>query len=170
MRLSILALPVLMLACDPSETTDEFTTGDFSFQTVAVDDACFDGGFAVLFMPDGADTPSDFGSSITVPAEADLPSSYTVNLADPFNDMDVEVTGSGDTRTISGAQNTDVELDADAYPGCLVNMSIDVDLTISSADEVSGTATLNTSSFDEASCPLVDADPCAITLDIVGTR
>ena len=59
MRLSLLALPALMFACDPSEDTAEFTTGDFSFQTVAVDDACFDGGFAVLFMPDGADTPAD---------------------------------------------------------------------------------------------------------------
>jgi hypothetical protein len=170
LRLSIFALPALMFACDPSESTDDFTTGDFSFQTVAVDDACFDGGFAVLFQPDGADTPSDFGSSITVPAEVDLPSSYSVSLAAPFNDMDVDVTGSGSTRTIRGALNTDVELDADAYPGCLVDMSIDVDLTISSADEVSGTATLNTSSFDEENCPLVDSDPCTITLDIVGTR
>lgn len=170
MRLSLLVLPALMFACDPSESTDEFTTGDFEFETVAVDDACFDGGFAVLFMPDGPDTPSEFGAEITVPAEADLPASYTVNLADPFNDMDVEVTGSGNTRTIRGAQNIGVELDADAYPGCLVDMSIDVDLTISNADEVAGTAVLNTSSFDEANCPVVDSDPCAITLDIVGTR
>ena len=170
MRLSLLALPLLFVACDPDDSDEPFTTGDFEFETVAVDDACFDGGFEVLFMPDGPETPSEFGAEITVPAADELPSTYPIDLADPFNDMEVTVTGSGDTRTIRGAQNIGVELDDEAYPGCLVDMSIDVDLTISNADEVSGTATLNTSSFDEANCPVVTSDPCEITLDIVGQR
>lgn len=170
MRHVALLLPALLLACTPTDDPDAFESGSFSFQTVAVTDACFDGGFEVLFMPDGPETPTDFGSEIFIPSEDELPSTYTVNLADPFNDMEVNVTGSGNTRTIRGAVNSNVELDEDAYPGCIVDMSIDVDLTISSNDEVSGTAVLNTSGFDEPNCPTVDSDPCDITLDIVGTR
>lgn len=170
MRLSLLLLPALIVACDPSDDLNDFTTGDFAFQTVGVDDGCFDGGFDVLFQPDGPRIPNDFGSEITVPAEDELPASYTIDLADPFNDMAVTVVGEGNRRTITGAPNTDVELDEDAYPGCLVDMAIDVDLTISSVDQVSGTATLRTSGFDEPNCPVVTSDPCTIILDILGER
>ena len=114
--------------------------------------------------------PNDFGANIFVPAEDELPATYNIELADPFQDTEVTVTGSGDARTITGAVNSDVELDADAYPGCLVDMSIDVDLTIVDSDTVQGTATLDTSGFDEDSCPVVSGDPCTITLDITGTR
>ena len=170
MRKSLLLLPALLFACEPSESDADFVGGDFTFQTVAVTDACFDGGFEVLFMPDGADTPNDFGSSINIPAEADLPSTYTINLSAPFNSMEVTVTGSGNSRTITGAVNEDVELDPTAYPDCIVDMSIDVSLTLSGNDEVSGTAIMHTSGFLGENCPAVDSDPCDITLDIVGTR
>jgi hypothetical protein len=167
-----LLLPIALLAaaCNPSGGDDTFTSGEFAFQTIGVTDACFDGGFDVIFMPDGPNVPRDFGTEIFVPAEDELPSTYTISLQDPFNDMEITVTGAGDSRTVTGAENTGVELDGEAYPGCMVDMSIDISLTIVDADTVDGTAVLNTASFDEENCPAVDSDPCTITLDISGTR
>jgi len=171
MRTALLIAAVSLLAgCPPATTATPFASGDFSFQTTGVVDGCFDGGFDLLFMPEGPTVPNDFGSTIYVPAVDELPSTYNISLSDPFKSTDVTVTGADDTRTIAGALNIDVELDPTAYPGCLVDMSIDVDLTIVDADNVQGTAVLNTSSFDEGSCPVVTADPCNITLDIVGVR
>jgi hypothetical protein len=161
---------LLFAACKPSDSTSDFTTGDFQMATTGVDDACFDGGFEALFLPDGAGTTREWDDPVSIPAEDELPATYTVSLPDPFHSTEVTVTGSGDSRTVTGAENTDVEIDPDNYPGCLVDMSIDVDLTIVSADELQGTAVLHTGSWDEGSCPTVSGDPCDITIDLTGTR
>ena len=139
-------LLVLLAACSPSSSGGDFAGGNFDFETTGVQDGCY------------------------VPGEDELPSTYDVALPDPFTTTEVEVTGAADTRTVTGAVNTDVELDADNYPGCLVDMNIDVELVIVDADTVQGTATLHTAGFDEGSCPVVEADPCDITLDIQGAR
>jgi hypothetical protein len=159
---------LFLAACTPSSGGGDFTSGDFQLTTQSVDDGCLDGGMEVLFMPEGV--PSDFASTIFMPAESELPSTYTVDLQDPFNDMEVTVTGTTDTRTVTGAENNGVEFDADTYPGCLIDNSIDVALTIDGADEMHGTATLHASSFDESGCPTVDADPCDIDLTLTATR
>lgn len=163
-----LALLLLLSACEPSEEGDDFVGGSFQFETTGVDDACFDGGFEVIFMPDGPSTPNAWGDPIYLPAADELPSTYEIAMPSPFAAMQVTVTGDDATRTVTGAENLGVELDAEAYPGCLVDMSIDVALTIDSATEVHGPAVLHTSSFDEGGCPTVDADPCDITLDLRG--
>lgn len=164
-------LLILLAACSPSAGTGEaFTGGNFDFETTGVQDGCYDGSFEVLFLPEGAGTTNPWGDPIYVPGFDELPSTYEAALPDPFAATEVEVTGDAETRTVTGAQNTDVELDPDSYPGCLVDMNIDVDLVIVDADTVQGTATLHTAGFDEESCPVIDADPCDITLDIQGTR
>lgn len=168
MRSSLLCLLPLILACNPSEEDEDFTGGDFQFETYGVDDACFDGGFEVLFMPEGPQVVNEWGDPIYIPPLGDLPDTYSVTMPEPFNDMEVTVTGDETTREVDGADNEGVELDADSYPGCLVDMSIDVSLIIDSATEVHGTAVLHTASFDEGSCPAVDSDPCDITLDLRG--
>jgi len=166
--LSILLLAALC-GCPTSSDDDEFLGGDFQFETYGVTDACFDGGFEALFMPDGPDTPNEWGDPIYIPPEDELPSTYNIAMPDPFNDMEVTVSGDADSRLVDGAANLGVELDPDDYPGCLVDMDIDVDLVVDSATEVHGTAVLHTSSFDEGTCPAVDTDPCDITLDLRGT-
>ena len=163
-----LFLAVFAAACSPSGGSDAFESGDFQLTTQDVNDGCLDGGMEVLFMPEG--TPSDFASTIFIPAEDELPLTYTVDIQDPFNDMEVTVTGDADTRTVTGAENNGVEFDADTYPGCLIDNSIDVDLTIDSADEMHGTATLHANSFDEGTCPTVDEDPCDIVLTLTANR
>lgn len=157
-----------LAACTPSGTGADFTSGNFQLTTQSVDDGCLDGGMEVLFMPEG--TPNDFAAAIYIPALDELPATYEVDVQDPFNDMTVTVTGDDDTRTVTGAQNNGVEFDADTYPGCLIDNSIDVALTIDSADEMHGTAVLHASSFDEANCPVVDADPCDMQLTLTAVR
>ncbi len=169
MRPALLGLPLLLLACDPSEEHQDFTGGDFQFETYGVDDACFDGGFEVLFMPEGPEVVNAWGDPIYIPPLDELPASYSVTMPEPFSDMEVTVTGDEETREVAGADNEGVELDGDSYPGCLVDMSIDVSLVLDSATEVHGTAVLHTASFDEGTCPAVDSDPCDITLDLRGT-
>jgi hypothetical protein len=166
----MLLAALLLSACTPSSSLADFTGGNFQFTTQSVTDGCLDGAMDVLFMPEGASTPNDFANPIYIPALSELPDTYTVSLQDPFSDMQVTVTGDESTRTVTGAQNDDVEFDATNHPGCLVNDSIDVALVIDSVDDLHGTATLHTSSFDESSCPVPTADPCTVTLDLTGAR
>lgn len=170
MRLLSLAPLLLVLGCAPTDNDEPFTGGNFQFETYGVTDACFDGGFELVFMPEGQTVPYAWGDPIYIPAEDELPSTYTISMPEPFSAMEVEVTGSGDSRTVAGAENHDVEINADDNPDCLVDMSIDVTLIIDGSDGVHGTGVLHTSSFDEDSCPLVDSDPCDITLDLRGVR
>ena len=128
MRVVPFLFAAALVACNPSGSAEDFTSGDFQLTTQDVDDGCLDGGMEALFMPEG--TPNDFANAIYLPAEDELPATYDVDIQDPFNDMEVTVTGDDDTRTVTGAENNGVEFDADAYPGCLIDNSIDVDLTI----------------------------------------
>lgn len=162
---------LVALACTPTGGTGEdFVGGDFDVETTGVDDDCYDGSFEVIFLPDGGTSTNPWGQPVYLPGFAELPATYQVELPDPFEPTEVTVTGDADHRVVTGAPNDQIALDAEQWPGCLVDMSIDVDLLIVSADEVQGTATLHTASFDEASCPAVQADPCDITLDLRGTR
>ncbi len=164
-------LPALaLIACDPSANPGAFDGGNFQFTTRAVADGCLDGGMDLLFMPEGAGTPNEFADPIYIPGFDELPMTYDVSLQEPFNDMEVTVTGTADTRLVSGAQNDGVEFDADNYPGCTVDNVISVALTIDSADELTGTATLATSNFTGSTCPVPDEDPCDVVLTLTGAR
>ncbi len=169
---AILVVGLAVLAGCTGDGGDEgsFVGGSFQFTTYGVEDLCYDGAFEVIFMPEG--TPNDFANPIDLPSWEDLPTTYTISLQEPFTDMEVTVEPgeSEDEMIVRGAQQRGIELDADTYPGCLVDIDIDVDLTILSADEVSATAYLNTASFDEDGCPVVQSDPCDIILDLKATR
>lgn len=169
MRPLLVALPIALLGCNPSGGLANFEGGNFNFQTIDVADGCIDGAFDTLFMPEG--TANDFGAPIYVPGLDELPLTYDVDLAAPFSTMSVEVTGDTETRTIAGAQSTDIEYDADNNPGCLIDALIDVDLIIDDGDSVHGTATLELGSFDEAACPIVtNTAGCDVVLTLTGTR
>ena len=181
MRLAfpLLALPLLLAACAGKGADDTgawdpstFPGGSFIFTSTAVDDACLDGAFTALFLPEGDGTTSDWAYPVELPAWSSLPASYAVQLQEPFSSMDVTVTagGSDGTLVVDGAAQTGVEFDADAYPGCLVDMDITVDITLDDDDTAHGVATLATSSFDEANCPVVAQDPCGLTLDFLAAR
>lgn len=162
---------LLNIACDSTATEGEgFVGGDFQFTTTGVDDQCNDGAFDVIFMPEG--TAEDFENPVELPGVADLPSTYSISLQSPFSAMEVTIDegASSEQMEALGAVQTGVELDADQWPGCLIDASIDIYLTIVGDNEVTGNAILNTTSYDEGSCPAVTTDPCDIKLDLSAQR
>jgi hypothetical protein len=173
-RTSVLLLA--LCACDPKNGdtaagADDFTAGSFVFTSTAVQDGCLDGAFETLFLPEGTGTTSDWQYPVELPAWADLPATYTVQLQEPFGDVEVTVTeGGAGAMRVDGASLVGVEFDADNYPGCLVDMGVGVDIVIDSADAVHGTATMNTSNVTGDSCPVFAADPCDLVLDFTGAR
>ncbi len=163
---------IALLACTPTETDSSkaFEGGNFQFTTTAVTDDCNDGAFETIFMPTG--DPTDFESEIELPATEDLPATYSIDLQDPFTEMEVTVE-EGDRSghmLVAGAEQTNVEWDAQNSPGCMVDASIDIDLAIVNPNKVQGFALLHTGSFDEDNCPVVAADPCDVRLDVTAER
>ena len=171
-RIFAIALPLFIACADKdggdSGATEGFAGGTFQFTTNAVTDSCMDGAFEVIFMPEG--TANAWATTTELPATEDLPVSYQIEIQQPFSAMDVTVSDGGENvLTVGDAAQSGVELDADSWPGCLVDMDISATLNIISDSEVRGSAVLTTSSFDEDSCPAVSSDPCTITLDLTGT-
>jgi hypothetical protein len=178
-RILPLAALVLIACGDKDDTASGFdhTTfegGTFQFTTTGVSDGCFDGSFEPIFMPDGADTPNDWAVTTELPAWTDLPSSYELALPAPFLAMDVTVEEGGEALMVLAptAQPGAVVLDEDNFPNCMVEITISADLTIVDADNIQGFATLETAGFenDPDNCPVVQSDPCEISLDITAAR
>ncbi|MBN2798992.1 MAG: hypothetical protein JXX28_07575 [Deltaproteobacteria bacterium] len=174
----LLPLALLALAACGDKTDEfDFTTfegGTFQFTTTAVSDGCYDGSFEPLFMPDGADSPSDWAVTTEIPAWADLPATYTVNLPAPFASMEVTVDANGDATMVMApqAQSEPLALDADNFPNCMVQTTLSATLNIVDADAIDGSAVVDASGFqsDPDNCPVVTADPCTITLDVTAVR
>jgi len=170
----LLALGLFMLGCPEGDDDDDdagFTAGSFLFSTVAVDDACTDGALAVIYMPEGAEVPSDWQYPVELPAFEDCPVDVDVQLQDPFKDITVTMTNPGEGQfAIDSEDMLGVELDPDTYEECVVDYNIDAVLTMEDADTFSGTVTMHTSNWVGANCPDIDADPCDITLDIEAVR
>ena len=177
MKSLTLLLPTLLLACAKDTSTDsgsfaleDFSGGLFQVSTLAVDDGCMDGAFDLIFMPEGAETPSEWGTSTEFPAYADLPATYEIALQEPFSAMEVTLSAASGGMSVGDANQTGVELDDNAWPGCRVDMGITAELMVHSDNHLMGSAILTTSSFDEESCPAVSTEPCEIVLDIDATR
>jgi len=158
-----------LLACTSPDSAEDFSGGSFQFTTTGVTDGCLDGAFDTLLMPDG--TATDWANPVELPAHDALPSTYMISIQDPYGQIEVTVTeGEEHTLEVAGAEATDVEFDADTYPGCLIDNSIDVSLTIVDADNLQGTAVLHTSGFTaEEGCPTAP-ETCDVTMDLLAAR
>ena len=175
-RIVLSILTISAAACSGgTDTADEWGPSDFSggsyqFTSTDVADGCLDGAFVAIFLPEGAGSTNDWAYPIELPAWSALPSTLDAQLQDPFSTMEVTIeAGDSEGRmTITSAQQTDVEFDADNNPGCLVDMGINVDIVLDSDTNVHGSATMSTQSFDEDNCPAVEADPCTIDLTFTG--
>ncbi len=165
-------LGALAIGCPAADDDDDdgaFTAGSFGFATVGVTDACTDGALEVVYMPEGAGTPSDWQYPIELPAFEDLPAMVDIQLQDPFNDMTVEISSPGDDQfAINGEENLGVDLDPDTYEDCIVDYNIDALLTLQDNDNLTGTVTLHTSNWTGDDCPAT-AD-CDVTLDVEASR
>jgi len=166
-----MTLLLAALGCTTGDTAD-FTGGDFQLTTTAVDDGCYDGALNTVFLPEGEGSTNDWADATYLPGWDELPATYDISLQDPWTDMEVTVTdGGAENMLIEDAQQVGIELDPDTYPGCTVDVSIYVDITIVSADEVSATATLTNTNLTGDTCPdMVGGDGCTMDLDVVGAR
>ena len=171
-----------LLSCgkDPGDSAPAATTeapetlqaGDYAFQTRAVDDACLGGALELLFMPEGPSTPHEFAYPIAIPAEDELPATYEVDLREPFVGMTVTVESAADGGlAVRGSVMDNVALGA-SYGDCLVTMTVDIDLLPTGPESVSGEARIDISNprGTEERCPVFDADPCRVTLDVEAAR
>lgn len=146
-----------------------FEAGTFQFTNQEVSDQCLDGGFNVLFLPDG--TPNDWQNTIELPAEADLPSTYSIQLQEPFSAMEVTVSSGGDgILAIEEATQEGVLFNEDSYADCVVDLSIEASITIVDSNNVNGVATFSVVNSAGDTCPEFQAAPCNILLDFTGVR
>jgi len=172
----VISIFALMCACGDKGDTGgsflptDFEAGTFQLTNVAVDDACLDGAFAILYLPEGEGTENDWATTTELPAWDSLPSTYTIGIQEPFSDMEITVSEAGGNMALSGAEQSGVEFDADNYPGCTVDISISATLVIESNDRISGTADQQVTSGGQDTCPVFDSSPCSVTLDFYGTR
>lgn len=155
------------------EPVDEtLQAGDYAFQTRAVDDACLSGALELLFMPEGPATPHEFEYLIAIPAEEDLPATYDVDFREPFVGMTVTVeSAEAGALAIRGSVMDAVELGRQ-YGDCVVTMTVDIDLAPTGAESLTGEARIDLSNprGTEELCPVFDADPCRVTLEVAAAR
>lgn len=157
---------------DSGSSGDAFEAGEFQFTNTAVSDACLDGGFTVLFLPEGDGSESDWAYPVELPAWDNLPATYSIQLQDPFSSMEITVTEGGtDQFAMAGALQTGVVFNEDSYPDCTVDLSIDATINIETADSVTGQAFMSVDNPSGDTCPVFDSGtPCQVTLDFYGSR
>ena len=160
---------LLLMACAGEQGADELRSGDYEFSTVAMDDACLDGALEALFMPQGRDTPQVFEYPIYVPGLDEVPMEQEISLREPFVGMPISVQSGQDGRLFfEGGVMTEVLLDEGLYGDCAATMTVSAWVEPVEKTVGIGQAVLDLSDFagDEGRCPLVDADPCRVTLEL----
>ena len=173
-NIAVLAcMAALTLACNDKGDSaagfdhTSFQGGNFQFTTTGVADTCYDG-IDLIFMPQGDQVPNDWAATTELPSWADLPASYDLTV--PMS-VTVEEQSAGVMGISDQAQPEPVPLDEDNYPKCLLNITISAALTIVDADNLQGSTTMESEGYTgNASCPVVESDPCTITLDVTATR
>ena len=174
----LLTTGLLLAGCgdkddDTASSAFSFSGGNFQFTSSEVQDLCFDGAFDALFLPDGAGSTSDWAYPVELPAWDALPSTYSVQLQEPFTTMTVTVSAgaSEGLLVMEGAEQTDVVMDASGdYPDCTVDMDITAEVVIDSEDTAHGSAVLSLADIPVDDCPALLSDPCTITLDFTANR
>lgn len=148
----------------------DIEAGDYQFFTRAVEDTCLDGALEALFMPAGPDTPHAFEYPVYVPAVDETPLSYNVDFREPFVGMPVTVEATDLGLAIRGSVMDAVLLNEGQYGDCVATMSVDADLW--PADDLAGEATIDVSNprGDDGRCPVFEADPCEVFLDLSAER
>jgi hypothetical protein len=172
MRLLISVL-VLSSACSGADGDPAFLqSGDHQFYTVAMNDSCLDGALETLFMPEGPESEHAFSYPIFIPDYSELPTSYSIDLREPFVGMEVSLDSSdGVTLEMRGAVMEAVLL-GPSYGDCSVTMKVDADLLPKKKGILNGYAWISISEAqgDDELCPVFSADPCQVALTLRAQR
>jgi hypothetical protein len=163
---------IFLLACGDKTETEPFESGSFQLTNTAVNDQCLDGAFTALFLPEGDGTTHDWQYPIELPSDSELPSTYKIQLQEPFSEMEVTVVSGGDSGTfaIDNATQNDVLFDEANSADCVVDLSISATITVTDNDNVTGQGTMSVVQHTGETCPEFNASPCKILLDFYGKR
>lgn len=174
MSVVLVAGGALLIGCpvdDDDDASADFEAGIFEFSTTGVSDGCMGGAAEALYMPDGPSVPVVWVDTIELPAFDELPKTYTIQLPDPFHDMEITIDSPGDDQfAMDGAENNDVYLDEDQYGDCMTDNDIAALLTVQDNDTITGTSTLTVTNVRGDNCPQFESDPCDVVLDIEAVR
>lgn len=172
---------LLLFACggnDPDSDASAFDPaawegGDFDVDVVTVDDDCLGGAFEALFMPDGPAETETLDYTLRLPGYADLPDAYAMDLRAPFLSMPVTAeTNDGVAFQLRGDTVTDLPMGFASYGDCTITAVVNADFKPSDQSTAFGSATIDVSNprGDDDRCPLFDADPCTVALDLTALR
>ena len=172
---------LLLFACDGNDPDSDaptfdpasWTGGDFELDVVAVTDDCLGGALEALFMPDGPAEPETLDHALRLPDYADVPVAYAMDLRAPFLSMPVTAeSNDGIAFQLRGDAIDALALGFASYGDCTITASIDADFTPTGQSTAVGAATIDVSNprGDDDRCPLFDADPCAVELDLTALR
>jgi len=147
--------------------------GDFQLDVLAVNDECLGGAFEALFMPDGPAEPETLVHTVRLPGYADLPVAYTMDLSAPFLSMPVTAeSDDGIAFQLRGDTVDALALGFASFGDCTITASVNAVFIPTSPSMASGSATIDVSDprGNDDRCPLFDADPCAVELDLSALR
>jgi len=178
-RFALCLVAVLVAACSASgdaadvSTEGPFESGEFQLTVDRVEDACFDGGLSLLFMPNGTVEPYPLTHLTWIPGLSDVPASYVVQLAAPFNDMSLlmEANGAGGLQA-RGAQQPGVLLGLPGSDDCTGDLVMDVDVAFVSVDQIIMTTRVTVQNLrsETDTCAPPESDPCEVQLFMSGLR
>ena len=149
---------------------DSFTGGLFQMTSQGVSDFCGDGAFSSLLMPEGDGTPTDWEYPIEIPSWGTMETrvNYTIQLQDPFSEMQVTVVQgdpSGEIKMSGGSQDDIPLFDDDS---CFVDLGISATLQIVDNNNLTGQATLVFNDSSGLGCTF--AKDCEMKLDFTAKR
>lgn len=170
-------LLILSSGCDPQEDGTQqldfdFATGEFQVQTHAVDDRCLDGGLNLLFMPEGDDQPWEWPYPVTLHDPGELEATYTMELREPFGEMEVTATESAPAEQhLDIHPNPEVKLGEERFGDCIVELAGHGEVTLIGPDEVEGIIYIELSDpRGDDRCPADMADRCDVNVGFTGER
>lgn len=163
---------VLLAGCDQQalKTPKEFEHLyglEHDFQTLGVEDQCFDGALEILFMPEGANNPHEFEYPIYMPLLEETPYQGSVDFREPFVGMDVNIVGDDTGQlSIDGAVMGAVSLGG-SFADCVADMTVNAEFS-PTQDGFSGIANIQISNLQssEGACPVSSDDVCQVVLQL----
>ena len=159
---------VFLLACSSDTKTDPVSASygmDHQVTTHQVDDTCFDGAMALLFMPNGEDSPQDFQYPVYIPSLEELPLTYEISLREPFVGMTLTATSAGDGAIAIGDGRMEEVSLGTTFGECKATMDVDGDIVPKGIGfDVTANVVISDLRGDESGCPVPLADPCQVVL------
>jgi hypothetical protein len=154
---------------DTDSDTHNSSGDEFNFTSLTVSDGCYDGTWAALVMPGGAETA--WASTVFLPARNDLPQDQEAAFPEPLGTQTATLDGHPEHAFVILGTYADIDpWTGDSGQICALDVTVDGSLDFVNIDEFDGNVKFSFSSFDEGACVTPDADPCDVEVTIRAMR